>query len=54
LGIDVNDQHLVAFERERCRYVDGGGRLSNPALLIRDRDDPRVAWMSARVRPVFW
>jgi hypothetical protein len=39
LGIDVDDQHLMAGERQGRREVDRRRRLADAALLVRDADD---------------
>src|SRR4051812_36277055 len=39
LWIDVDDERLVAGRRDARGHVDRGGRLADPALLVRDRVD---------------
>jgi len=40
LRVEVDEQDLPFGRGERRREVDGGGRLSDSALLIRDCEDP--------------
>ena len=41
LRVEVDDQHPVAELGQRSAEVHRGGRLADPTLLVRDRDDPR-------------
>jgi hypothetical protein len=40
LGVEVHHEHPVPELRERRAQTDGGRRLADAALLVRDRDDP--------------
>ena len=40
LGVDVDEQDPLLGDRQRGGEVDGGGRLTDAAFLVRDRDDP--------------
>ena len=48
LRIDVDQQHPTAGERDRGGQVDGGGGLSDAALLIGDGDDASEPVLSLR------
>src|SRR5690606_10776281 len=41
LRVDVDKEHAVVAKRQPGGEVDGGGRLSDPALLIGDGNDAR-------------
>jgi hypothetical protein len=53
LGVDVDQEHVAAFQRQRSRDVDGGSSLPDPTLLVRDGHDPREV-MGLGVRTFFW
>jgi hypothetical protein len=40
LGVEVHEQGPALGRGQGGREVDGGGRLADPALLVRDGDDP--------------
>ena len=42
LGVGVNNEHRQATNREARRDVHSGRRLTNTALLVRNRNDARV------------
>ena len=50
LRIEVDDQHALADRRECGTQIDGGGGLAYTALLVRQRQDARVARGSWCVR----
>jgi hypothetical protein len=42
LIVGIHQQHIFPALDERRRQVDGRGRLSRPAFIVRDRDDVSV------------
>ena len=50
LGIEVDDERLESLHRERGREVDRGGGFAHAALLVRDGEQPAVAWPRAAAR----
>ena len=40
LRVEVDDEHPGAGPGQRCGEVDGGRRLADAALLVRDRQHP--------------
>ena len=48
LRIEIDQEYLLVAHRQRCREIDGRGRLADAALLIGDCDNP------AHWQPVLW
>jgi hypothetical protein len=44
LGIQIDHDHPQPVHGQRRRDVDDTRRLSDAALLVRDRDDPGCLW----------
>ena len=42
LGIEIDDENPLADGGERRAEIDGGGRLADPALLVRHRQNARA------------
>ena len=42
LGIEIEDQHALADRGERRSKIDGGGRLADAALLVRQGENARA------------
>src|SRR5262245_35612826 len=54
LRVDIDQENLATFQRQRGGDVDRGRGFSNAALLVCYRDHPAVELMTFGLRFVFW